>query len=277
MAQEQILSRVDFKEIVKDYYPKGIRYGIGCAWLGRDCENRQSVSDNVHTLQTAYSLGLRYYDTAPAYAASEKVVGEFVQSVERNSIFLATKTRLPHPTTPSEVRDHLLRSLDESLKRLKTQFLDLYFLHDIEALDHVLTQGGVVELMTRLKQQGIIRFCGVATRSHALLEQAARDSAVDVIQTYYDYTLLNRSAETLIQKADALNVGLVNAGPFYGLAAHGLELSDETVLAAAVQFPLRNPKINITLTGPANVRELQASYQALSRAVDWSKWDDYAK
>lgn len=265
-------TEISFIEKVQHYFLGSLRYGMGCAWLGRDYENKKKVDEEIQTLTTAYDLGFRYFDTSEAYGLSEKVVGLFTPSVPRDRIFLATKSRLPDPSTPQAANDHLLRNLDESLRRLKTDYLDLYQVHDVETLTNVLGTGGVLETLINLKYQGIIRYCGLATRSHTLLETAARHGGFDTILTYSDYTLLNRSAAQLIHTAARLGIGVINASPLAGSTKQGLNLKDQTILAAALQFPLTNPEIHINLTGPANVQEVQSSVKALTLAVDWSRW-----
>lgn len=170
-----------FKENVKDFLFKNIRYGIGCAWIGRDYEDRQQVKRDLEMLETSYRLGFRYYDTSAAYGMSEKVVGEFVAVIPRESIFLATKSRLPEPGNPKAAVDAMRRSLEESLRRLHTDRLDLFQIHDVDTLTDVLAADGVLELLVNLRQQGTIRYFGLATRWHNLLEQAAKNGAFDTI------------------------------------------------------------------------------------------------
>jgi aryl-alcohol dehydrogenase-like predicted oxidoreductase len=255
-----------------------IRYGLGCAYLHRDYEDRAAVNESIHAIETAYASGFRYFDTAVAYGNSERIVGEFISTVPRDSVFLATKSSIPrHNASPQKVQDHVRKSLDESLVRMNTGHFDLFQLHDFETAENILVQDGVIDVLLEAKRQGVIRFFGAATRKHNLLEACARHGEFDTILTYSDFNLHNRSAAGLIDTAHALQIGVINASPLSGLWNYGFDLKDEAVLAAALQFPLTNPHIDITLTGPSNLSELQSSLRALSRPVDWAAWETHDK
>jgi L-galactose dehydrogenase len=268
-----------FKQTVQNYLlqlPQGrVRYGIGCAWLGTTADYRETLKEDLLTLETAFRLGFRYFDTAPHYRNSEFTVGEFVAQAPRESIFLATKFNLSPQATPREAAEHVRRSLAESLRRLKTDSLDLYQVHDVDSLANVLAEGGALEVLLEAKRQGIVRLIGVATRWHWILEEAARSGQFDTVLTYSDYTPFNRTAGPLIELANALEMGVINASPLSGTRKHGLDLHDRGVLAATLQFPLTNPGIDINLTGPGNSREIQASFEALQASVDPAIWDTW--
>jgi len=251
-----------------------LRYGMGCAWLGSRINDPQVTGEDRLTLEAAYAAGFRYFDTSQAYLDSEVVVGQLVAAVPRGTLFLATKSTLPAGRNHAAARDWLQRNLDASLRRLQTDYLDLFQLHDFESMSPVLADG-VLELLEEAKRQGIIRFAGSATRSHSLLAQSLDTGAFDAILTYGDYSLANRSAAALIDYANACAAGVINGSPLLCLPRQRVDLSDPNVLAAALQFPLTNSGIDITLTGPANRRQLESSLHALQLAVDptiWGQW-----
>jgi aryl-alcohol dehydrogenase-like predicted oxidoreductase len=245
--------------------PRGpLRYGIGCAWLGRD-PDLKDLPVGVATLENAYAAGFRYFDTSSAYAQSEVVLGRWLVGIPRGSIFLATKSHLPTHPTPREAYEHIQRSLDASLKRLNTPAIDLFQIHDIQDLAGVFEPGGALQALLEARQQGLIGFIGMATRAHTLLRAAARSGQFHTILTYGDYCLKNQSAAGLIEEARALNVGVINASPLLGLSFYGKDTPGEgQLLADALRFPLSNPHITLTLTGPANPEQLSSSVRALA-------------
>jgi aryl-alcohol dehydrogenase-like predicted oxidoreductase len=257
-----------FKETVQQYLPqlsgRPVRYGIGCAWVGRARDYRENLVEDLKTLETAYALGFRYFDTAPYYTNSEFVVGEFVAAIPRSSIFLATKFNLVSTMTPQEAAAHTRKSLAESLRRLKTENLDLFQVHDVESLGNVLAEGGALEVLLEAKSQGTVRYIGVATRWHSLLEEAVRFGAFDTILTYSDYTPFRQTAGPLIRLANEHGTGVINASPLAGIREHRLDIHDRSVLADSLRYPLGYPGIDITLTGPGSSREVRASVEALS-------------
>jgi aryl-alcohol dehydrogenase-like predicted oxidoreductase len=266
-----------FKEEVKNYLLQNsnqtIPYGMGCAYLGRGYENR-TRKDDLLTLETAYNLGFRYFDTSRAYGNSEFAIGDFVPTVPRESIFLATKFNVPKAKDPPQAAEKVKGYLAESLERLKTDHLDLYQVHD-SPLDLVLVEGGILEVLLQARAQGLVRYIGVALRQHPILEQGIRHGEFDTILTYGDFTPFGQSAGELIELANQHHMGVINASPLMWLHHYKLDLHDPANLAAALQFPLTNPGIDITLTGPSNSQEIRASVEALKMPVDrtlWEKW-----
>lgn len=256
-----------FKETVQDFWLQGavapVRYGMGCAWLGTGDHYTSNLESDLFALATAYRMGVRYFDTAVAYAHSEWVLGEFVVTVPRQSIFLATKFNLPPGNNPGKAAEHAQGSLEESLRRLKTDYLDLFQVHDFENLDCVLAEGGVLDTLLEARRQGMTRYIGVATRQHWLLKGAMIHGGFDTILTYGDFTPQNQSAADLIRLANQSQVGVINASPLLGAREAGLHLNQPSVLREMLVFPLANPGIDINLTGPANAVEVGKNFGVL--------------
>ena len=308
MNSNNMNKKMSFKELVREYWLKtsqgSIPYGIGCAWLGRVDNYMEMMDEYVHTLKRAYNLGFRYFDTSAAYGESELTVGEFVKEVPRDSVFLASKSRVPFEEDPVKAADFVKKGLERSLKRMNTSYLDLFQLHDVDTLSHVLVENGVIDVLLEAKKQGLIRYFGLATRSHNLLEQAARHGAFDTILTYSDYTPIDQSAKWVIDCATDLGVGVINASPLSAGWLTGKNPRERdaenhpesiwrkkiatvfydfctkkgvSVLAAALQFPLKNGNIDITLTGPATADEVNSSWNALNTPIPdefWMEWNE---
>src|SRR5262245_49807033 len=124
----------------------------------------------VRVIHRALDRGVNYCDTAPAYAGSLDYYGAALGE-RRREIFLASKT---HDRT----RDGSLRLLDESLRRLRTDHLDLWQLHDLRTvhdLDRIFARGGAVEALVQARDQSRVRFLGL-TGHHdpAILLEAMR-------------------------------------------------------------------------------------------------------
>ncbi len=266
------LKERDFKQVVQGFlnqsFQSPLRYGVGCAWVGRGREYRKHLKEDLEMLETAYQLGFRYFDTAPHYSNSEFVVGEFVRSIPRESIFLATKFNLVKGLTPSQASEHARKSLAESLRRLQTDHLDLFQIHDVDNLENVLAEGGALEVLRQLKHEGTIHHFGLATRWHPLLSQAVMHGEFDTILTYSDFTPFNQTAAPLIKLAASHGVGVINASPLAGTHERHIDIKDIDILGGVLSFPLQNPGIDINLTGPSNSTEIRSSTLALSQAID---------
>ena len=137
--------------------------------------------DAVPVILEALRLGVRYCDTAPAYAQSQDYYGAAFREAgkeARDRVFLASKTH-------ARDRDGALRLLDDSLRRLGTDRLDLWQLHDLRELselDEIFGKGGAIEAVEKAKAEGRVRFVGI-TGHHdpAILVEAMRRYPVDTV------------------------------------------------------------------------------------------------
>jgi predicted aldo/keto reductase-like oxidoreductase len=136
-------------------------------------------AEAVPMIVEALRLGVRYCDTAPAYAQSQDYYGEAFRAAgpgARERVFLASKTH-------ARDRDGALRLLDASLRKLGTDHLDLWQLHDLrelDELDQIFGKGGAIEAVERARADGRVRFVGI-TGHHdpAILLEAMRRYPVD--------------------------------------------------------------------------------------------------
>lgn len=114
----------------------------------------------VPMILEALRLGVRYCDTAPAYASSQDYYGAAFReagAAARDKVFLATKTHMRD-------REGALRLLDDSLRRLGTDRVDLWQMHDLRTdddLDAMFEKGGAIEAAERAKKEGRVRFVGI--------------------------------------------------------------------------------------------------------------------
>jgi aryl-alcohol dehydrogenase-like predicted oxidoreductase len=139
------------------------------------------AKEAVPVILEALRLGVRYCDTAPAYQESQDYYGEAFRSAgsgARDGVFLASKT---HERT----RDRALRLLDDSLRRLGTDRLDLWQMHDLrfpDELEVLFGDGGAIEAAQKAQADGRVRFIGL-TGHHdpAVLVEAMRRFSFDSV------------------------------------------------------------------------------------------------
>lgn len=147
-------------------------------------------------LRTALNEGVDFWDTAFIYGPerSEQIIGEVLQKEKRRQdIALATKGS--HRFAGKEIvmdnhPDFLRQAVEDSLRRLQTDYLDLYYIH---FPDEDTPKYEAVGALQELKEKGIIRSVGVSNFSPEELKEANMDGYVDVVQGQYN--LLNRGAE----------------------------------------------------------------------------------
>ncbi len=137
------------------------RLGQGTWYLGEGLSPRSQERD---ALRRGVELGMTLIDTAEMYGEgqSEQLVGEAIQGLDRDKLFLVSKVYPFHAG-----RDQLARSLEASLRRMKTDYLDLYLLHWRGAVPFAET----VEAMERQVDRGLIRRWGVSNLDRADMEE----------------------------------------------------------------------------------------------------------
>ncbi len=153
-GQREDRVRVPTRPLGKTGFKVGI-VGLGGQATLEDPARREEAVGIIHR---ALDLGVNYIDTASLYGhgASELAIGEVVKT-RRKEVFLATKT-------DDRSYDGSLRQLEESLRRLHTDHVDLWQIHNIQSdfdVDLMLSREGAVKAMERAKGEGVIRFTGV--------------------------------------------------------------------------------------------------------------------
>jgi D-threo-aldose 1-dehydrogenase len=243
------------------------------------------------TLDRAWELGIRTFDTAPLYGSglAERRLGVFLQDKRRDAFVLSTKVgRLLRPDAAGWdgayfdfSYDGALRSVTESLDRLGLDRVDVALVHDPD--DHYEeARHGAFRALTRLRNEGAVRAVGVGMNQTPLLARFAREADPDCFLVAGRYTLLDRSApEELLPLCEERGIDVIAAGVFNsGVLAGGSTFDYRTaspeivervgrlretcgrsgvpLAAAAVQYPLRHPAVKTVVVGcrtPAEVEE----------------------
>jgi aryl-alcohol dehydrogenase-like predicted oxidoreductase len=158
-------------------------WAVGPVSLGGEGILRSTgrAREAVPVILEALRLGVRYCDTAPAYQQSQDYYGQAFREAgpqARAGVFLASKV---HERT----KDRALRLLDDSLRRLSTDHLDLWQMHDLrtlEELDVIVGKGGALEAADAAKRDGRIRFVGLTGHHHPdILVEAMRRYPFDSV------------------------------------------------------------------------------------------------
>ncbi len=183
----------------------GIPYGIGV----KSKTDMISESQALYLLHEAIDSGINFFDTARMYGASESIMGRAFKD-RRDQVVICTKCR------PFRDRDGLLppsdklkkiikNSLQDSLNELKTEFTDVYMLHqaDVEILGNEM----IAELFVNLKKEGIVRATGVSTYTLDETKKAINSGVWDVIQL--PFNLLDQTQEALFPLAAEKGVGIM--------------------------------------------------------------------
>ncbi|MDF2837022.1 MAG: putative oxidoreductase, aryl-alcohol dehydrogenase like protein [Paenibacillus sp.] len=263
------------------------KIGLGCMSLGTE-ENAA-----IAIIHQALELGVNFLDTADLYDAgrNEELVGKAIRG-RREKVVVATKVgnrRVPGKDglTWDPSKAYILSAVKDSLRRLGTDYIDLYQLHG-GTIDDPIDES--IEAFEQLKQEGLIRHYGISSiRPNVIREYAHRSGIISLMS---QYSLLDRRPEqTTLPLLLEKEIGLIARGPLAGgiLTETGrakagrsyLDYSPEelpvvhdrlmmltgnnrTLGEAAIQYVLSDPSVQIVLTGASSVGQLARNVSAAS-------------
>ena len=180
--------------------------------LGRD--------EGCRAARRALELGINYVDTAPSYRDSEEVLGIALEGVKQ-PYFLATKIGgRPQPFNPQD-KDLLRRSVNESLRLLKRDYIDVLLVHEPDRpgqydwwSDYDNFHGPVCDLLDELKAEKTVKFTGLGGTTAYQLPPIMATGSYDVVLTAFNYSLLWREAAIAIfPEAKRQDMGIVIGSP----------------------------------------------------------------
>jgi len=258
----------------------------------------------VATIRRVLEGPFTFIDTSNEYGggASEERIGRAI--AERGGIpdgvLVATKVD-PIPGTTDFSGDRVRRSVEESLTRLGFDSLPLVYLHDPEKIsfEEGVAPGGPLEALVELRDQGVIRHLGVAGGPIDLELRYLATEVFDAVISHNRYTLVDQSAEPLLEDAARRGVAFVNAAPFGGgmlvkgpravptycyapvsaatidrvlameslCARHGVPLA-----AAALQFSTRDPRVASTIVGMSRPDRVDETVRLLGHPIPDELW-----
>ena len=231
----------------------------------RDRENAHRV------LRRAIELGVNFFDTADSYGphVDEELIAESLYPYPKGFV-IATKGGLlrPRPSAwdPDGRPEHLKRALEGSLKRLKTDCIDLYQLH---APDPKVPFADSVGALADGQKAGKIRHVGVSNVSVEQLEEARRICTIVSVQN--EYNLENRSSEAVLKACERLGIAFL---PWYPLAAGGV-LKEHKLRAVAKRLKvgpaqvalawlMAKSPVMLPIPGTSSIAHLEENMKAAS-------------
>lgn len=311
------------------------KLGFGTAPLGNMFRNIPE-QEALATVDAAWDSGIRYFDTAPFYGAglAELRLGAALKQRRRDDYVLSTKVgrlildELEDPAARAlgekgglfefgrknrivddYSADATLRSIEDSLKRLDTDRLDIVWVHDIAQDFHGdnwlaqfdIARTGAFRVLTRLREEGVIKAWGVGVNKVEPLELTLdlAEAQPDAFLLAGRYTLLDheRALQRLMPAAARQNVDIVVGGPYSsGILAGGAHFEYQkaspeiiakverikaiaarhgvSVKAAALQFSLANPAVAAVIPGASRPERLAEDLAALNSVIPAAFWHD---
>lgn len=262
------------------------------------------------TLNRFFQGPVNMLDTSRNYAMgeSEKRIGKAIKENGGwpNGFLLSTKLDRNMDTLVLD-KNRVRESLEESLKTLNVDSVDILFLHDPEYakdITDITKKDGAMDELFKIKNEGLAKAAGVAMGKVDIMFPLLKDWDFDVIINHNRYTLLNREANEMYDYASSKNIAIFNAAPYAGgvlakgpdnfkkityqdateeklaparefekvCKKHNVELG-----AAALQFSLRDNRITSTICGVTSVESIEKNLTWANAEISDEFWDEISK
>ena len=193
--------------------------------------------------------GVNYIDTARGYTVSEEYLGYALEGL-RDKFILATKSM-------ARTKEGMEKDISISLQNLRTEYIDLYQVHNPSAkdLEQVCAPGGALEALQEAKKAGKIGHIGITLHSVDLFREALELPWVETIM--FPYNIVETQAEELIARCTEKNIGFICMKPLAGGALENAHL--------AIRFIMQNPNVSVVIPGMAEEKEIT---QNIAAALD---------
>lgn len=258
----------------------------------------------IAAVNRAIDLGVRYFDTSPAYGTAERYLGAALSTLAadvREQLTVSTKVGT-HPDRRHAYGADDVRWCYERSREMLGR-IDIVYVHDPSddgQMDQILAAGGAFEALEGLRAAGQIRGFGLGVRNHRFLRRAVDSGRADVILPSYDYHPIRRSLVPVLDAAAGAGVAVVNGSPYQAGLLAGIDLDEAAqrrrpddadlararavvdwcrvrsvdVGALAVQFSLRDQRITATLVGPRTVDEVESGLRHATDTLPQDVWAD---
>ncbi|MBF7114008.1 aldo/keto reductase [Pediococcus pentosaceus] len=243
---------------------------------------RTALDSNIKLLDTAYAYG---------YGRSEEIIGDVIKDYDRSNITIATKAAqdVNHDYKPNNNPEFLTQQIDHALKRLKTDYIDIFYIH---FPDETTNKAEAIEALVKARDAGKIKAIGVSNFSLEQIKEANADDVIDVVEDHY--SLVHRDAEKeLIPYLNEHNITFV---PYFPLASGILtgkyaqtdsgkfnqysqaefdqiidavekvrgiaESKDATVAQVVLAWYLKNPNLGVVIPGARKAEQIKSNVKA---------------
>ncbi len=241
----------------------------------------------------AIDRGINYFDTAPDYGSAEKYIGQAMKKIQRDKIIIASKfcKQMPYPghlPLGSKKKDYIA-SVEGSLSRLRTEYLDICFIHAIGEMSKSLSEEEkrlldeeMLSAVNDLKKSGKIRFLAVSSHGpnnmEDLLMAAVKSGYFDLIMPAFNFMKFPGIPE-ILKEAKKRGIGVVAMKTLAGAKDMNLIAKGEAFEPSAFKWVLKHPEVNGLVITIKTVSDLDLYISASGKkftSLDQRMLDKYA-
>ncbi len=297
--------------------------GFGGATVG-NLYRPTSAEEAFAAIRAAWEGGIRYYDTAPSYGygLSERRIGDALREFDRATYVISTKVgRLLIPDSRPKKQDQfpaslpfriqydysydgIMRSLEHSLQRIGTDYIDLIYIHGLGRMTHGNLHESMMKCLldsgyralTELRDQKVVRAIGLGVQEWEVCLEIMPHTNLDCFMLAGRYTLLEQKVlETFFPECVRRGISVIAAGPYNsGVLANGqhynYEMADHKTMLrvnaiqkicdayqidlphAALQFPLRHSQVVSVVAGARTEEQVALSVSYVQQQVPSRLW-----
>jgi len=271
------------------------------------------VSDEeaVDLVKHSVSIGVNHFDCARCYGDSMRKLGLALKEIPREDVIItgrlcchsAAKWGGYGEGRPDYSAERAIADLEDQLELLGTDYFDGMLIHDPGEIDPTLEKGGILDGLLQCKARGLVHFLGYGMRPHDFHLKAMATGDIDLILCFNDYNLVRQNAaDDILPYAAEHDIGVMNGWSILRGILTGVDLDAEiargrwkkegdvaaaypiwewcveediSILQLALQFCLKEERIQGNNIGSLNIEQLEANVRAASTPLPDEVWEKY--
>lgn len=218
---------------------------------------RVTQQDTNKIIDELINQGINFIDSARGYTVSEEYIGNAIEG-KRDNFILASKSM-------SRTYEDMLKDVDITLENFKTDYIDLYQLHNVKSdeYENIFNDNMAYKALLDCKSQGKIKNIGITSHSIDTIKKAVRDEKFDTIQ--FPYNIVEDQADEIFREAHKRNIGIIVMKPLAGGAINNAKL--------AIKYILSKEYIDVAIPGMDSVDQVLENISVLEN-LDIDKEDE---
>ncbi|MCI9060884.1 MULTISPECIES: aldo/keto reductase [Romboutsia] len=208
---------------------------------------RITQEDTNNVINELVDNNINFIDTARAYTISEEYIGNAIDG-KREKFFIATKSM-------SRDYESMKRDIEISLKNLKTDYIDLYQIHNLKPEEYktIFDENKAYKALLEAREEGKIKYIGITSHSLETIEQSIEDEKFSTIQ--FPYNIIEDQADEVFKKANKKGIGIIVMKPLAGGAIDDAKL--------AIKYILSKDYIDVVIPGMENIEQVRENVSVL--------------